>query len=319
MLKFTRKFSNLFSSITTNTRNKQILLLAVVMVLLYSCEDTGIDRPIPENSSPIISRIFPSPNTLQVRSGDSIRLDFIVADQEALQDVSLRVEVFDENDQFTGEVFTVLESNLFPLTSSRINYRDTIKTFPPFTTLQYICTVRDNKEAKDSSSFFVSILSSDSSNSRFRTEYVSDKLLYHRQSGKDYSLNFTTQKMYPSSGSNILEQDIAEASSINDDANLLAQLISPAALELGQDSIFTITDSTRFNFQEATYQTILEAKISDPSPSDQVILKAGNYIIVSLTKAPQPQFAVMRIKEVVDQAGYQNDYIRFDYVVTKSL
>ena len=91
---------------------------------------------------------------------------------------------------------------------------------------------------------------------------------------------------------------------------------SPNNQLLGQDSVFVLTNATRFNYEAATYTSLYQAFFSDALPARETpVLKVGDYVIVRLIKAPQPQFAIMRITEINDVVGVA-DYVRFDYKVT---
>ncbi|MEM6766219.1 MAG: hypothetical protein AAF655_14875, partial [Bacteroidota bacterium] len=47
-----------------------------------------------------------------------------------------------------------------------------------------------------------------------------------------------------------------------------------------------------------------------------VNIQKGELIIIRLTRAPAPQFAVLRIEDIIDEAGSTRDRILFSYKVS---
>ncbi|MEO0471627.1 MAG: hypothetical protein AAF206_18500, partial [Bacteroidota bacterium] len=148
--------------------------------------------------------------------------------------------------------------------------------------------------------------------------YENDSIFNFR-SNVAFRFNFTQRNSFPdiSGPGNVLDTDIEE--SAGSQGLWEPRLISPNNAFFNRDSVFVLTDASRFNYNEASYETIAQAWFSDPSPASETpVLAVDDIVIVRLTKSPQPQFAVMRITRLEDDGAGLNvrDRLIFDYMVT---
>lgn len=287
-----------------------------VFVSLFGCNPNSDNRPIPSNTPPAISIISPSNTTLQLTPGGSFSISMLLADNEALNRLRVVSTISDEMNVPTGEEFIVLDQSLVG-TISTVEFSDKVDEFPAFFKLTYRCIVQDVQGAADTAIFFISILPEEALVDSFQLLSFENISLHSRQSNQQFGYNFTNSTYFPENGDNPLEQDIAEETQDNLSQAFQAILSSPSNDILGEDSIFVLTNDSQFNFEEASYNSLLQAFRSSTiyytrTPSLQV----GDIVIVSLIKAPQPQFGIMKILDIIDESGYSNDKIIFNYKVS---
>lgn len=288
------------------------LILLTALFLLIACEPDPDHRPIPEDLAPAIQISQPQNNNLSLQVGDSIKVDFSLADNEALASFQLLAQVRDENGQAFGAMLTLASDTLSGMTAQR-SYRDTLAFYPDFYQIHYTASVSDNKGASDSVQFTVSVLPRPGIPARFRVQsFESDTLFSNNSSGQRFGFNFTSRLYFPLNNNTLLDWDIAESS---DSTQAFPFLSSPASQELNQDSVFVRIDASVFNYDEASYASLFTAYQASPLPApNSGTLQSGDLLIIRLIKAPQPQYAIMRIREL--SMGQDESYFTFDYKVT---
>ncbi len=295
---------------------KYRLMFLLLSICVWSCNPDSDNRPIPPDLPPAINILSPLNTTLSLKSNETFSISILVADNESLDRLRIIATILNEEKAPTGEQFIALDTNLSG-TRSTITFEDTLGQFPNFFTLVYDCIVQDNKNAADSAKFFINIVPPDIASDSFELLSYDNISLYSQSSGRKFGYNFTTQTFFPEGGENLLDQDIEEKTENNSSQNFQAILGAPASEFLGIDSVFVISSDDQFNFEEATYTAMLNKFISTTerftvTPS----LQENDIVIVALTKAPQPQFAVMRIRSVIDSIGVDQDRIIYDYKVS---
>ncbi|MEL6675077.1 MAG: hypothetical protein AAFR61_22910 [Bacteroidota bacterium] len=293
--------------------------IALLLVIgIFSCKQETIDL-LPPDEGPAITIVAPSNTNLLRQKSQPFTVTFQMADNEDLRLLRITGEVYNERDSLIGNNFQAPDVDVSG-TTAMVDYTDVVpSTTKSYYKVKYTCYAIDSKGDFASTFFWVSVLPDPGEPSPFIVlEYENDSIFNNKHSGR-YAFNFTARAQLPLSGSgNELDFDIKENSGT---AQLIfkPRLISPNNQLLGQDSVFVFTDASRFNYEEATYTTLYEAFFSDPAPyAETPELQVGQYIIVRLTKAPQPQFAIMKINGILDDgAGIQiDDRIYFDYKVT---
>ena len=216
------------------------------------------------------------------------------------------------------------------LTGNNIEYvyTDDVPAVGDYYKIRYTCYAVDTKGGFSSAVFWITVLPAPLNPAPFEVlEYTKDSI-FNKRSGSLYGFNFSSRKALPLPGQtpNILDLDIAENSGTGQ-GFWYPTIGSPNNDQLGKDSVFVVTDASRFNYEEATYETIYQAFYSDAfdsrldhgvAPKGDELMEVGDYYIIRLTKAPFPQFAVMKITKIVDDgAGVAvHDYVVFDYKVT---
>lgn len=299
-------------------RTLRLTTIFALLVLLWSCQPE-IEPPLPEDENPAITLVAPSSNNFLEEAGNDFTVTLQLSDKEALKLLRVVGRVFDENDQVMGDDLIIKDVDV---SGTNLAYELTLiaPSLPPYYKIRYTCYAIDSKGAEAGAILWLTVLPAPINPAPYVVlRYEGEDFIFNRLLGTGYGFNFTNREIVPSPvNQNPLEQDIAEVS-----ASLGAwepRLESPNNAFFGVDSVFVLTDASRFNYEDATYETIQQAFFSDPNPASETpILKVGDYVIVRLTKAPQPQFAVMKITELEFDGGGQGnprDKVYFDYLVT---
>ncbi len=295
----------------------------VVLLGMVACTTPTepVNLPVPTDEDPAITIVSPDNPRFLLRTGESTEITFKLIDRESLALLRLVPMVFDESDNLVVEEDPID----IALSGTETNYVYTINapTYPPFYKIKYVSYVLDSKGAFAETFFWVSILPPPGDPEVFQVLTYTNDTLVNGLSDSLYAMNLSARQRLPSMpgmdfNSLRLQMDIAETSG-SGQGDWEPRLTSPNNNALGQDSIFAITDASKFNYEEATYTTIFEAFFSFAQPSVETpVLSVGDYVIVRLVKAPKPQFAILRIKELVNDGFGVNvkDLMIFDYKVT---
>ncbi|MEM6343787.1 MAG: hypothetical protein AAF927_07895 [Bacteroidota bacterium] len=293
------------------------LLIAVLITCFAACREE-IEPPLPADEDPAISLLAPASNNFLKEAGEDIELSLQLYDNEALKLLRVTGRVYSETDSIVGDDFVVTDIDI---SGTNLNYDLTLTApnLPAYYKIRYMIYAIDSKGAEASAIAWLTILPTPIDPAPFQVLTYENDFVFNRLLGIGFGFNFTNRETLPNpTNQNPLELDIAEVSS-----SLGAWepvLESPNNEFFGNDSVFVITDESRFNYNEATYETISQAFFSDPLPSPRTpVLKEGDYVIVRLTKAPKPQFAVMKITTLEFDgggAGNPRDKLFFDYLVT---
>lgn len=297
-------------------------------MVISSCKtDDPILELVPPDEDPVIAVVSPTNTRLLNRSGDLVSISFQLADREGLKLFRAIPRRYNANDSLIEELDPVdieisgqNQTFLFDLT---------ILPADPFDKYHYECFVIDTKGASAKAGFWISILPDPTDPEPYQLlTYMGDTLKNPGTQPEDmykFGFNLNARRAIPTVGNQNLDTLTLQMDIAVDVANPLTVwepfLRSPNNAESGQDSVFVVTDASRFNYEEATYTTIYQAYFSDPNPMPETpLLEAGQYIIVRLIKTPRPQFAVLKITEVIDDGRGGlfgvNDQVTFDYKVS---
>ncbi len=283
-------------------------------VILVACHDDSINNPLRDSEAPVIQLISPDSSSLIARTGEVLDFRLEAADDKGLSLFQVDYQVHDPK----GNVLlplTQLEQIPLSETFESLQFSDEIDSFPSFSHITYSFWVEDQRESRDQVDVVVTAIQpSPPSAVVYPTFTYTTRKLWSAASDSLSGYNFSTQQAFPSEWANPLSIDIAELST---DETFTAQLSSPNNDRLNRDSIFVHLSPTQINFEEADYELIWSfyqssTAITKQSPQ----LEEGDLLIVKLTKAPQPQFALMRILKVQDLPGTTQDYLEFDYKVS---
>ena len=300
---------------------RQTRILAMIGLLaVIACDNQEVIDLLPEDQAPAITLISPANSSLLRRVDESFEVTVQLADNEELRLLRLTAEIFDERDVQIGNSFLVKDMEV---TGKNVTIDITEKVPQgalPYYKVKYTVHAIDTKGDFSSAFFWVSVLPEPVNPAPYEVRTYTRDSIFNSEANFGKGFNFTNRELLPNpqrQGTD-LDYDIRE---ISKTARLLYQpiLASPSNAFFGQDSVFVITDESRFNYDAATYETIFNAFFSDPAPAPQTpALKIGDLVIVRLTKAPQPQFAVMKITGIKDHGAGVNifDVLRFDYKVT---
>lgn len=295
--------------------------MLIAVMFGTGCREEEPGDLLPSDMDPAITLLSPSNGSFLVQSGDPISVNFQLADNEALKIFRAVPEIYDQADSLLGDGlpldFDVAGTN----TQFTLNLNP---TGPAFYKIKYNCYAIDSKGAFASTFFWVSLLPDPNDPPIYQVLTYTADTLVSSLADSAYAFNFTARTPLPvRPGESLdtlrLQMDIAEISGTGR-FSWEPVLTSPNNEALGLDSVFVLTEASRFNYESATYASIYEAYFSDPAPSTETrILAEGDYVIVRLTKAPAPQFAVMAVRALID-TGFgvlgEKDLLVFDYKVT---
>jgi len=297
--------------------------VCLACLLLVSCENqtNPIDNPVPTDGAPAITIISPDNPRFSLLEGGQATVTLQMADNELLSNLRItETEFAPDGSQVSQGLVTseTLTGNSFVF-----DFTATVDPIPAYSKLTYTCTVTDSKGQSDSTSFTISVLPGADSPQPYDILVYTDDTLYNSLQDQEYGFNFSSRRALPATtGQNFdafkLQLDIAENSG-SGQGLWVPQLNSPNNESVDQDSSIVLTDASRFNYEEATYNSLFQAFFSAESYYEQTPrLREGDYVIVRLIKTPRPQFAVMNIKKLVDDGPgvAVSDYIIFDYKVT---
>lgn len=280
---------------------------------MQGCERTQFLPPLTNDEAPVITLTSPRTNSTLARVNQRIQIRVFAVDDVGLDFFRVRREALGENGEVL-EAAQLVEQTVGTSTFS-FEFEEEVPDVENAPKLRYVFEVIDGQGTRASVSFVVSVLPEEAP-PLFRIFGGENQRINSLQAQADVAFNFTSRTSFPAAATNQLDRDIEELTPSADES-FAAQLRSPNNEAIGQDSVFVMTTAARFNFEEATYLSLLQAYISEPSPQPRTPpLRVGDLVIVRLTKAPQPQFAVMRIKEVINEAGSGNDYLLFDFKVS---
>ncbi|MEM6628259.1 MAG: hypothetical protein AAF694_01240 [Bacteroidota bacterium] len=285
-----------------------------VLWILTGCHDDTLNNPLRDFEAPVIQLIDPDSTTLILSIGEQIEFSLEASDDLQLSFFRVFLSVQDpEGAELLP--FTLLTERSLSERFERLSFTDVIDSFPSFSKLKYLFVVEDQRQASDSASVVITAVIEDPTSSPlYPVATYGLQTLWSGASDRFSAYNFTTQQGYLSTHNNPLELDIQELST---GSEFLAQLRSPNNERLDRDSIFVLLDSTKLNYAEADYEKIWGAYQSSTEQVDLTPrLKRGDLVIIRLTKAPSPQFALMQIGLVQDLSGSENDFIEFEYKVS---
>ena len=296
---------------TNNFGSTLGIFFLIAQMGLFSCERTQYLPSLSTDEDPVISITDPTTNSTLARPGQQVKVNVLAVDDLALTAFRVKLKIVDDNGNIIEESTPVQQE----LSSLRFNYElaEIVSEQSASTQLIYTFEVIDSKGATASVEFSIGVLPQQLP-PEFRIISFKGQTLNSKPSGNNYALNFTSRATYPPPANNDLSRDIEENTT---GTTFQAKLISPNNAALGQDSVFIMTDESRFNFEETTWLSLSQAYFSGGNfLSETPSLKVNDIVIVRLTKAPSPQFAVVKVLEVIDEAGSTNDRLVFDYKVS---
>jgi len=289
-------------------------LLAIGICWLGGCYEDRVNNILIDEEAPAIRLINPDSSSILSRSGDSLKMIFQLADNKGLSEITITRTATTANDQFLELDSLIISEPLFGKVLT-YNFNTKLPLYPDFSRLTYHVNVLDQIGRFDTISIGVRLLKEvTQGNNRFRINQYNQKRLYSARSDSVSGYNLTTQRFFLLPFTNVLDVDIAEQS---EGEIFEAKLGSPNNDHFAQKEIFVLLDSTQINFNEATYDIIHQAFLTSASRYETTPeLEVGDKLIVSLIKAPRPQYALITIKRKVDDLGSQDDYLEFDYKVS---
>ncbi len=288
---------------------------------------------IPADRAPGIAVITPSSTRLFQEAGEEGTVTLRLADNEQLALLRIIPQIYDQRDSLV-QTEAAIDIPIEGQTQDYV-YPYTVPNLDPYFKVRYLCYAIDLAGQSDQTSFWVSVMPPPSDPPPFQTLTYERDTLFNRLSGSQYAFNLSARRRLPAPGEDpaplTLQMDIAESSG-SGQSFWQPSLSSPNNARRGNDSsVFVIVEAEQFNYEAANYNTLYRAFFADPAPAatapptehpiadrNKAGLEVGDLVIVRLIKTPAPQFAVLRIEELVDDGAGVNvsDLVIFDYKVT---
>ena len=280
------------------------------LLWLSSCNRDIDESFIPEDTTPAITLVSPTQNNLLAAPNTALTATFKLSDNEALKVFRVVRRVYDTLGTVIGTDFIEVEDT--SIQGDKQAFRTlsyTVPNLPYYYKVRLTCYAIDTKGTFSSAFVTVNVVPGPVAPPPYLMEsYTNDKLYGKRAINNKHFFSYK----YRAYINNTLDKDIEETSSLTN-ADFVRKLISPNNQLAGSpDSVFVITDASRFNYDDANYNYVWEAFYSDPLPKNTTpALEVGDIVITRLSN--KPHFAVMRITSINDAPGDANDYLVFDY------
>lgn len=285
---------------------------ALVAVLFTTgCDPDRNDNPDdpPIDSDPQVTLISPANGYALAKKGETVQVVFEIHDNELLTTweakekwTSVSGIVYYPETRIQGQYAAISTNN----TLRTINY--TVPNSPNiqiYSTIEITAYATDNKGKIAKGKFRINVVPDVNDTTAYLfTAYTGDTL-YSVTTGHDYAFDFINNRSGDNQNMPIYNQYIREAST---PPTISWILTTPIQASL--DSTIVTTNSSRFNYDDLTYETTWQAFVtsnrigmkSDPlAPGDIVILKMPT----------APMYAVLRVNTTEGVSGC--GCMTFDY------
>ncbi|MEM8900067.1 MAG: hypothetical protein AAGC85_18275 [Bacteroidota bacterium] len=308
------RFSQLTTKLGSIYQNFGILPLVFLLAVgMTACDPEDDQVVLPENQAPVIQRILPSINNQLLARNESIQLSFRIADQEKLAKFTLSLQVVNPQNTVLSDSVVLQEGTSG--TIQTVNYSSSLSAYPEFSHLIYTATVTDSENLTASTTYELDILSDSREEPLYKIFDIGIKNLYQENQDSSFIMNLTTQRVWNDYDGNLLDMDIAVVNGGGE--SYTPQLISPAADESGERRVFIKATSDTLNYENVTHEVLFRAfSAYSGQELTKVPVEKDVLILVRLTRAPAPQFAILKIEDVLDETGTSNDRMVFSYKVT---
>lgn len=313
---------------------KNFIYIFIIGFLGIACSKEEKEPILPLNQKPIVRKISPSSPSIIAKSGETVRITFLAADNEDLAYLEVE-EIILTNVQYKDTLFirngvridsliswgdtlrksTILSKKISgTLHTETLNYNVPLQ-LPPLARVDIVAKVTDNIEQKAKTvPFYISIdfEKSDPLEQAFGISSYENINLYARNSRRDSSAYNLLGNRY-SVLDNVSDIDIQEFSDTN--STLFQRILStPATLE---DSSLVVLNDAILNFNQLTYSIMRGAFLAHPQRTITKRLSVGDIVIVKLRIKNAnynnwPHYAALRIKAILELGGKENYFI-FDY------
>jgi hypothetical protein len=313
---------------------KHFLYFFIIGFIGVACSKEEKEPILPANQKPVVRKISPSSPSIVAKSGETVAITFLAADNEELARLEVE-EIILTNVQYKDTLIirngiqidslisrgdtlrkgTILSKKIGgTLHTETITYKVPFQ-LPPLARIDIIAKVTDNIGQKAKTvPFYISIdfEKSDPLEQAFGISGYENINLYARNSRRDSSAYNLVGNRYSSPG-NISDIDIQEFSDTNSSV-FKRVLWTPATLE---DSSLVVLNDAILNFNQLTYSIMRGAFLAHPQRTRTRRLNIGDIVIVKLRIKNANynnwnHYAALRIKAILELGGKEN-YFVFDY------
>lgn len=291
------------------------LALVAVMIGFSGCErdPDGVIEDPPIDSDPQITLLSPEQGYALVENGQSVSINWECQDNELLNAFWVTTKVFNSSGV---EIFpeTEVPGTYQVLSTNSITKAYTYQapqSYPWYTTIEVRGYAMDNKGKQDVSLFKVNIVPpQDSSTQYLIQEYPDGDTIYSVLTGSNYWFDIynrisgdpNTTPSFPMANAHIGELSTGTFQGI---------IGSPASTP-PMDSVVVWTNTSAFNYDELTYETVWQAFVT----SNQIGTTAGplaadDIVIIKLLNTPH--YAIIRVKEKNVAGGYLVFEYKYSY------
>lgn len=289
--------------------NRTTIFLFSIAFIFSACNKYDApEEPQVENTAPIVTRYAPYQSFHNDTANGNIVLYFRFDDQEQLAKWS----VYEQIDSVSNT--KIYEETLFDNTQLRTFSYNVPASVPLGREIKLIAVVEDTKGMTDTTVFRVyRVLPQQITQPKYSMQsYVNDTIYSGlATNGKfNFSLLFNSNTV-----TNVPDIDIREVSSTA--GTFSVSLSSPN--NTGNSTPFmVITDPNVINYSEVYYDIVDAFYTSNFAAVTNTTgtLQVGNIVLLQMVQTAangDPLYAVIHIKQVVDNAGDDDDYIVFDY------
>lgn len=289
------------------------LAFALVSVVLFSgCDPNKGDNPEdpPIDSDPLVTLISPSNGYALAHRGETVQIQFEIHDNELLTNweatekwTSVSNVVYNPETRIPGEVAAISTNNAIRTINYTVPSGNAVQIF---TTIEICAYATDNKGKVAKACFRINVVPDIDDQTAYEIQSYTGDTVYSITAGHDYAFNLINRVSGDDPGGMaVANQYIRESSVV---PAITWEFTSP--VNGARDSVLVTTNSSRFNFEDLTYETTWQAFVtsnrigrkSDPlSPGDIMILKMPTL----------PHFAIIKVNSTEGMNGC--GCMTFDY------
>ncbi len=306
-----------------NSCLSRLLLLLTLPLVFVACDDDDELPPLPDDGDPIVVRTLPVDSTIVVSPLEEVRIDYTLADNEQLASWQLRLRTYPFADEdLVGQDTILLSENLSGTQVGKNFFFTVPDTFAAgtITNLVFTATVQDNQEQGDTLDFVVQVFTETADtcmppNQYGMLNYTTSDTLFAPQSSMSMASFNLLQRTYASN------QAAADVRVVDTAANSFRpQFISP---NNENESVLIVYKPNILNYQQLNWCKLHQAFITNTPMMETPELEEGDIVVLRMDVIDQltpgkPHYAAIRIVDIVDNIGDDNDYILFQYKRTEN-
>lgn len=273
-----------------------IFRLACVLMLGFSLVLTGCkddDNPVgepPVDGDPQINLVTPSTGYTLTSTGNRVYITFELFDKELITTFYLTEARIYQN--VTVQAETELAPWRRALSTTQLEqtvYYD-VPNVPVFSIIELRAYIVDNKGKVASKMFRINVVPDDSTTTAYELESYTNDTIWSILTPEDNYFDLINRRHGNQFELNMPDRTIGEIS------NPTFQGILNSPANGTTDSVMVWTNTGRFNFDKATYETIWEAYTTSNNIGTQAgPLSVNDIVILSLPNPPH--YAILKIKE----------------------
>ena len=286
------------------TQSLVLLVITGVMIFFAGCKKDDPDIIFPPDGDPSIILVSPTQSHTLARMGESVSITFRMDDNEQLNSF----KVSETWTSVQGQAYIRINSPVMPdKVISGTNRLETITYTVPTTQIQNYSVITLTASAVDSrgksvsTQFRISVIPAPGTGGGASVQvqsYLSGDTIWSILNGTGG--NYFSILQRANDPANQFYRDLGEIS-----VNPIFSGELNAPNQAGADSIFVVTDPSRFNFEDLTWETTWEHFVTSAAITDRTgPLVTGDIVILKMGyPSVLPMFAVIKIRKKNDAIG----------------